>query len=73
MHGAAIRELSVKPKLINYLVCPKGKKKNHKNKCRKMDGLCFPFNALLTVHGVENVCINRSFLWSTVWKIFIDR
>lgn len=37
-------------------------KNNHKNKNKKMDGLCFVFSVLLTVHGEENVYLNKSFV-----------
>ena len=67
MQGAAIWELSVKLKFVNYLVFSK-RKKPHKNK--KIDSLYFGFNAPLTGNGVENIYKNKS---ATVWKILIDR
>lgn len=47
-------------KTHGYLGLPKRGEKNHKNK--KMDGLGFVFNALLTVRGVENMFIDKSFV-----------
>lgn len=56
-------------KTCKLLGLPKRGKKITKTENTKMDGLCFVFNALLTVHGLENVVINKSFVVQSMENI----